>query len=124
MEKLHDNFRRSAFHIILDNRLYAVWEKCEALTFSIYNATDNWVETRPSNAPQILHEIIEGSLEALCELDAIARDITAEDKRVAESRAALGKSYAEAIGRFERDQLNKRLGEIVRSPHKPPAPTK
>jgi hypothetical protein len=108
------------FHIILDNRLYAVWEKSEGLTLSIYTTTDSWVETRPNTAPRTLRKMAEGFLEIAGELDAAARDIEAEDKRVAESRAALGKSYSEAFSTFERDQLTKRLGEIVHSPHKPP----
>jgi hypothetical protein len=111
------------FHIILDNRLYAVWEKSEALTLSIYTTTDSWVDTRPSTAPQTLRKMAEGFLEIASELEDAARDVAAEDKRITENRAALGRGYAEAIGKFERDQLTKRLGEIVRSPHKPPEPT-
>jgi hypothetical protein len=62
-------------------------------------------------------------LELACELAASARDVAAEDKRFAESTTALQKTYAEALGKLERDQLTKRLGDIVRSPHKPPEPT-
>jgi hypothetical protein len=112
-----------SFEAILARRLHAVWEKSEALTLSIYTANDGWVETRPSTAPHTLRKMAEGFLELACELDAIAEDVAAEDKRFAEKTAALGKSYAEAISTFERDNLTKRLGEIVRGVHKPPEPT-
>jgi hypothetical protein len=111
------------FHITLAHRLHASWEKCEALTFRLYNIGDNWVEMRPVTAPQILQKIIESGLEIFCELDAIARDIAAEDKRRAESTLATGKEMAEAISAIQRDQLTQRFGEIVRSPHKPTEPT-
>jgi hypothetical protein len=111
------------FEIVLDNRLHAAWEKSEALTLSIYNANDGWIETRPSTAPQTLRRMAEGFLEIAGELDSLARDVEAEDKRFAESTEALRNSYSEALGAFERDNLTNRLGEIVRLPRKPTEPT-
>jgi hypothetical protein len=111
-----------SFEILLDNRLHAVWEKAEAITLSIYTTNDSWIDTRPSTAPNTLLKMAEDFLEVACKLDAIASDVAAEDKRVAEHMSALGKSYAEAISMFERDTLTKRLGEIVRAPHKPSEP--
>jgi hypothetical protein len=111
------------FEVVLDNRLHALWEKCEALTLSIYTANDGWIETRPRTAPQTLCKLAEGFLDVACELDALARDVEGEDRRFAESTFALGKSLAEAISTIERDKLTERFGEIVRSPHKPPEPT-
>jgi hypothetical protein len=105
-----------SFEIALDNRLHAVWEKAEALTLSIYNANAGWVDTRPSTAPQTLRKMAEGFLEVASELDAAAREVAAEDKRFAESMAALGKAYSEAFSTFERDNLTNRLGEIARTP--------
>jgi hypothetical protein len=119
---MNDDAANQPFEISLDNRLYAVWEKAEALTLSVDTVNDGWVETRPSTAPHTLRKMAEDFLGLACALDAIAGDVEAEDKRVAESRAALGKRYAEAISMMERDQLTKRLGEIVRTPHRPPEP--
>jgi hypothetical protein len=107
------------FEAVLASRLRAVWGKAEALTLSIYTTNDSWIDTRPRNAPLTLRKIAEGFLEVACELDAIAGDVAAEDERFAEHMTALGKGYAEALSRFQRDQLTKRLGEIVRAPHKP-----
>jgi hypothetical protein len=113
-------YENQSFEIVLDNRLHAVWEKSEGLTLSIYNVNVSWfLETRPTTAPHTLRKLAEGLLEVACELDAIARDVAVEDKRWTEHTAALGKTYTEAINTLERDQLTKRLGEIVRTPHKP-----
>jgi hypothetical protein len=109
------------FETILSRRLHAIWEKAEALTLSVYTVGDDWVETRPIAAPDILRKIAGGFLEVACELDALANDVAAEDKRFAEYTTALGKSYAEAMSTFERDTLSKRFGEIVR--RKPSEPT-
>jgi hypothetical protein len=112
------------FEIVLDNHLHAVWEKGEALMLSVYNVNVGWVERRPTTAPQIVRKLADDIFEeVVCKLLAIASDIAAEDKRFAESLSATVKGYAEAIGMIERDQLTKRLGEIVRSPHEPPEPT-
>jgi hypothetical protein len=111
------------FEIVLDNRLHAAWEKSEALALSIYTNNDGWIERRPSTAPQTLRKMAEGFLEIAGELDALARDIEAEDKRFAASTEALRRAYSEALGTFERDNLANRLGEIARSPRKPPKPT-
>jgi hypothetical protein len=111
------------FEIVLSRRLHPIWEKSEALTALICNAGDNWTERRPITAPYIFHQIADGLLELACELDVLAADVAAEDKRHAERMTALGKSYAQAIGVMERAALTKRLGEIVRTPHEPPEPT-
>jgi hypothetical protein len=112
----NSNASHLSFEIALDNRLHALWEKAEALTLSIYNANAGWVDTRPSTAPQTLRKMAEGFMELACELDAIARDVEAEDKRFAGSMAALGKAYSDALSTFERDNLTNRLGEIMRTP--------
>jgi hypothetical protein len=111
------------FEAILSRRLHAIWEKAEALTLSISTADEGWIETRPNTAPHTLRKLADGFLEVAFELDAVAGDVAAEDRQFAERTAALGKSYAEAMSAFERDNLTKRLGEIVRAPHKPPEPT-
>jgi hypothetical protein len=108
-----------SFEVALNNRLHAVWEKCEALTLAIYNANDGWIERRPTTAPRTLRKMAEDFLEVACELDAIARDVAAADKRFAESQAATCRTYAETIARFERDKLTSRLGEIARTARKP-----
>jgi hypothetical protein len=99
----------------LDNRLHAVWERSEVLTLSIYITNDSWIDRRPSTAPHAIRKMAEGFLELACELDAIARDVEAEDKRLAASQTALSKSFADAMGMIERDQLTQRLGEITRT---------
>jgi hypothetical protein len=111
------------FHIVLANRLFAIWEKYEALAAQSYSVGDDWVEGRPTTAPSTLNKMAEDTLEVACELAAMARDVAADDKRHAESTAALQKSYVEVLSKIERDQLTQRLGEIVRSQHKPPEPT-
>jgi hypothetical protein len=111
------------FEIVLHNRLYTIWEKLEKLAYRTDAANDGWIDRRPIRAPQIALEMAEQSQEITCELKAIATDIAAEDKRFAESTTALQKSYVEVLSKIERDQLTKRLGEIVRSPHTPPEPT-
>jgi hypothetical protein len=101
-------------HIIVDNRLHAVWEKSEALGLSLYDKNVGWFDSRPATAPSALRKLADDFLALACELDAIARDIAAEDKQSAESTLAAGKALAETIGEIERDGLTERLAEIVR----------
>lgn len=111
---------QSSLDVSLDNRLYAVWEKVEALGIRLYNANDAWiVEGRPTTAPRILRSMADGFLEAASELDSVARDIEAADKQLAERTLALGRASAELFAQIERDKLTGRLGEIVRASHRP-----
>jgi hypothetical protein len=98
--------------------LQTVWEKCEALALRIYTANEGWVDGRPTNAPRTLRKTAEDFLAVACELDAIARDVEIADKRYAESQFA-SDILNGLMTEFERDQLTKRLGEIVCTPRKP-----
>jgi hypothetical protein len=111
------------FEAILSRRLHAIWEKAEALALLVSTADESWIETRPSTASHTLRKLAGDFLEVACELEVVADDVAAEDKRHAERSVALSKSYAEAMSTLERDALTRRLEEIVRTPHKPPEPT-
>jgi hypothetical protein len=110
---------QQSFEITLDNRLHTVWEKAETLALSIYTANIGWIDGRPTTAPRTLRRMSEEFLAVASELDAIARDVEVEDKRFAESQFATVKAFAQSWAEFERDQLTKRLGEIVQTARKP-----
>jgi hypothetical protein len=97
--------------VMAPDRLHAVWEKTEALALSIYTANDGWIEARPTTAPQSLSKMAEGCLEIASELDALSREVAADDKRFAQTVTNLSRIYATATGR---DRRAKRLGVIVR----------
>jgi hypothetical protein len=108
------------FYIALDDRMFRIWEKTEAVALSLYTVSDGWVDRRPINAPHIVRRMRDELLELACRMDDIARDIEADDKQSATDRQALQKEYAETFATIERDKTNDRLGEIVRASRKPP----